>query len=470
MDAILPNDILLLIGEQLPHRADRWSLIFVSRHFHELFLPSLYRCIHFHNWIAARSFFLSITTRPTLASAVRELDVSGWQPELTSDTEREDLRKWNPMRQAIQIYSHSVEEQVQWEDDLVKGLGDAWIALILPMLNQLRRVHLDLSAHTPILERVIKRAVFRERHSHTQTMLRYLRDVSLHRRDDIDHPDARRKSSNNQDSAGSAVLLSFFHLPSVRTIVASSVMDPSSVEGLEHTIENPRARVSPITEIDLRASSGNQGMEALIAPCANLLSFKYQHSDTHVLSQGYQPTAFHRALAGSKETLHTLWLDHYGDHYAFTAAGLNQSHDEWFGSLAEFTALRELRIRLPNLLDIRYQSEPSMSLVEVLPSSLETLFIEGCEERHMTMLGAQLQAVIKSRSRARNLRRVDIEGAFRNDPFDEFRESGGLPSGHPSGNFIREKIIQMAESLHIACAIAGAEFRLHDRALTQPSG
>lgn len=398
MHGTLPNDVLLLVGEQLQHHADRWNLIFVSRHFNHLFLPSIYRLVQLGNWHAVRSFFLSIANRPFLASAVRELDLSGWQPGFTSDAERDQLRSCSLIEQQVKRSSHSGDEKERWENDLSNGSGDAWVALILPMLSSLRQLHLNYSTHVPHLERIMQRAIFCERPPCSEPAFQYLREVSLHYRHDFDLLHARDNTPIAPNSPGSAILLSFFRLPSVRKVIANSVVDPSSTEAERETPETPAAGYSSMTEIDFRASSGNQGMEMLIATCANLKSFKYQLSDANVLSRGYQPAAFRRSLARSKETLHTLWLDHYGEHYAFTVAGLNQSRDEWFGSLADFTALRELRIRLPNLLDIQYRTEPSTDLIECLPPSLETLFIEGCEDRHMVVLASQLRIVVKKTS------------------------------------------------------------------------
>ena len=80
-------------------------------------------------------------------------------------------------------------------------------------------------------------------------------------------------------------------------------------------------------------------MHALIASCANLKSFKYRYSDAYILSCGYKPMALYKSLAHSKATLQILWLDQYGIHYEYIVVGLNQTRDEWFGSLADFTAL-----------------------------------------------------------------------------------------------------------------------------------
>lgn len=460
MDLILPNDVLLLIGEQLEQRADRRNLVFVSHHFHNLFLPLVYRKASIYHWQNANSFLHALLQRPALARAVRELDITDWHARSVSEDECNEIRTSASLVAWLGAVSCSTLESDQWAQSLGQGLADAWIALILPLLSQLRKLSLAYTSKSPYLDQIMQRAVDCKQPFSDQPAFRHLREVSLHHREDLDH--SEHLESGTQLS--STLLLSFFQLPSVRAIAANSVVDPSSTR--EPTdYEKPRLAFSSITDIDFRASSGNYGMEILVSSCAELKSFKYQHSDSHILSHGYQPSAFHRSLIHSKKSLQILWLDHYGSHYPFTAAGLNQSHDECFGSLVEFTALKEVRVRLPNLLDIRYQNEPTVPLMECLPPSLETLYIEGCEERYLGMLVSQLQSVVKIRqTHFPRLKRVDIEGAFQNIPSDDDGQVASSESELPA--VIKDKIYQAAEPLHIDCVNAGLELHLHDRALS----
>lgn len=466
----LPNDVLLLVGEQLESHADRWNLIFVSRHFHELFVSLLYRVVRLNNWRDAYSFLCAITNRPPLTRAVHELDLSGWQIEPISQEDWKSLQSSVTMKDRVETSSYS-HETAQWNQHLGTGRGDAWTALMLPLLSQLRQLHIVYSTHPICLNRIMQRAINGERPFQPQPVFQHLRKVSLHRQEDVDHSPAQEVVGDDSHQISSALLLSFFRLPSMRSLVANSVADPTSDDSdfdAEKT-EQSHSSLSSITEIDLRHSSGNRGMEALIASCTDLKSFKYQHSDSHLASQGYLPTAFYRSLTRSKQTLQTLWLDHYGDHYPFTSAGLNQTHDEWFGSLADFSALREVRIRLPNLLDIRYQSEPTTPLINCLPGSLEILYIEGCEERQMGMLVSQLRTVVKNRhSRFPRLRCLDIEGAFQNASGDELGDTS-VPVSSPADHTIKPKIMQAAELLHEDCASAGMELHVHDRAFSKDS-
>ncbi|KAJ5367901.1 uncharacterized protein N7496_007661 [Penicillium cataractarum] len=465
----LPNDVLLLVGEHLESHTDRWNLIFVSRHFHDLFVSLLYRVVRLNNWRDAYSFLCAITKRPPLTRAVRELDLSGWQRDLIPQEDWQSLQRSTTLKDCVEVSSYSPDETAQWNEHLATGRGDAWIALMLPLLTQLRQLHIVYYTHPICLNHIMQRAINGERPFQSQPGFQHLRKVSLHHQEDVDHSAAQEDAGNDYHQTSSALLLSFFRLSSMRSLVANSVVDPTSDESdfdVEET-EQSHSGLSSITEIDLRHSSGNHGMEALISSCTDLKSFKYQHSDSHLASHGYLPSAFYHSLTRSKRTLQTLWLDHYGDHYPFTSAGLNQTHDEWFGSLADFSALREIRVRLPNLLDIRYQNEPTTPLLNCLPGSLETLYIEGCEERHMGMLVSQLRTVVKNRpSRFPRLRYLDVEGAFQNASGDELGDTS-VPVSSRTDHTIKAKIMQAAELLHEDCASVGLELHVHDRAFSK---
>ena len=460
MGTVLPDDVLLLIGEQLKDPADRWNLVFASRHFHDLFLPLAYQTISLHDWRQARSFLHAITNRPSSARAVREFVMGGWSSEYTSEHDQEEIRKSSALSERIKEASHSANERIQWQEDLSRGFRDAWAALILPFLSQLRELDLDYTSRSPFLDRVMQRAIAGERPFLCRPAFQHLRQVTLRRRNNTDNSNLV-ENDDDYASPPSSLLLRFFQLPSMRTFIAESVVLPGKPPRPENNEQSP-AGFSPITEIELRINTGSQGMHALIASCANLKSFKYRHSDAHILSRGYEPTALYKSLAHSKATLQTLWLDQYGIHYEYIAVGLNQTRDEWFGSLADFTALRDLRIRLPNLLDIQYQNEPSIPLEQCLPPLLERLFVEGCKERDLPVLVSQLQTVVMNcHSCVPNLQRVDIEGTT------QYSDSGAGNalgfSWYSHGFAKKDEILKMVEPLRRGCIAAGIDLHLHDR-------
>lgn len=457
MSLFLPNDVWLVVGDFIEDQRDRLNLVFSCRHFHDLFLGSLYRSASLDGWTETRSFLGGILRRPRLARAVRELDFHSWKPIALSDDMNPGNYGMSMFTDLAKVLSQSEEEYQQWKDDLKNGTGDAWIALLLPLLSNLQQLHLVYPKRSGYLDRTLRRAVNGEKPFDTQPAFRHLAEVSLNHMDEGD--------DSGKGNYLPSQILPFFKFPSMRAFSADSVIEHHPQGDADENAVLKPLNGSSIDEIRLSASNGRQGMESLISSCSSLRSFKYQHSDSHALAEGYQPSAFYNSLAGSKNSLETLWLDSYGEHHTFTAAGLNESHDEWFGSLVDFTVLKDIRIRLPNLLDIRYQSEPTSPLTEVLPSSLESLYVEGCKENNLSILLSQLELVIKDRkTRFPSLTRLDVEGFFHDE---EDYEDSGYDENSSGEKYIKPRIYESTEVLRSTCEKAGIEFHIRDRVVAE---
>lgn len=447
----LPNDILLLVGESLEDHHDRYSLIFVCRRFHDLFLGYVYRAASITTCCDIQSFLRSVLKRPELARAVRSLHFDRWQDGLSTGDAKitgEDRELFNRWTESI---SKSDDESADWKQDLRNGVSEAWIALLLPLARNLRHLRLIYPKDNNYLDRTLQRAVSGE-----YSAFQSLQEVSL------SHLEC--DSDNTKGSFLPSQILPFFQLPLMRSISADTVMESNSAQEDRGMSEaDPLTDPSSISEITLTAGNGAKGMKSLIASCPSLKSFKYQHSDSHLHAEGYQPSAFYRSLVGNRSTLQTLWLDSCGHHLPFTVTGVNETHDEWFGSLAEFTALKNLRIRLPNLLNIRYQPEPMTSLPDVLPQSLESLYVEGCKENSLSVLLKQIHMVLSQHvSRFPMLNRVDIEGFFHDD--EDYEDSGYEANGGTGEKVvIKPRVYEMVEPLRIACAEVGVDLFLRDR-------
>ncbi|KAH2537058.1 hypothetical protein KXW97_006436 [Aspergillus fumigatus] len=434
MPPSLSNDILLLIGEFLEDHQDRYNLLFVCRHFHGLFRRLVYRYAALKDCSQTRSFLSAALRHPELARAVRALDLSGWRThseayEGTSVTvdEMEVFRNW------AQEISHSDEEYIQWEQDLQQDVAEAWMALLLPLVRNVQQLRLVYPKENKYLDRMMQRAVQREKPFDTQPAFRALRQVSLGHLDDT------------LDSKGT-------YAPS------------QSIRWLNRPL-----RMSSRNQSKSKSKSKST---SIVAACSAIRSFKYQHSDDHLLAEGYQPAAFYRSLSASKHTLHTLWLDSCGVHLPFTMTGANETHEEWFGSLADFKSLKDVRIRLPNLLDIRYQAEPSVPLTELLPAGVESLYVEGCKENSLAMLVNQLRTLLSARHnggvdgesgqppRFKDLKKLEIEGMFHDE--EDYDDSGyeGFAAG---AKVIKPRVYEMVRPLRRDCEFSGVGLFIRDR-------
>lgn len=84
-------------------------------------------------------------------------------------------------------------------------------------------------------------------------------------------------------------------------------------------------------------------------------------------------------------------------------------HHNGFGSLAEFCELRELRIPASTILQYDIDGKPTVSIIDVLPASLEYLHLSHCEENDFYMIMDELYSVLEHRKQKfPNLRRLCV--------------------------------------------------------------
>ncbi|KAL2843311.1 hypothetical protein BJY01DRAFT_235704 [Aspergillus pseudoustus] len=463
MDTV-PDDVILLIGDCLEDRGDCYNAVLVSRRFHTLFSRALFRSAALKNLVQVQLLLKAIVRQPRLASVIRSLDLSLWesapaQPIFSPD-DLAQLSTWT------KDFSYSQEEHLQWERDLLDNEEEAWIALVLSLANNIKQLKLAYPRENKYINRMFDRAV-NLGSSHERPVFLRLEEVSLsHMEDEL-----------SKGSFSPAQLRPFFQMPSMRSVSADTVIEPVLSNGDNAPIADEEAnqslaeelsQTSQITEITLNTSNASHGLDTLLNMCPSLNSLKYQHSDDHALALGFQPSSFFSSLSSTtKPNLQTLWLDNLGTHHAFTSNGLNETYDGYFGSLAEFTALKDLRIRLPNLLDAGYTFEPATPLTEILPSSIERVYVESCKENSLPMLVEQLRSLLEVRKeRFKGLQRVDIEGFFHVD--DEDLDDSGADGGAGTGaRVIKEQVFEVAKPLREACEDAGVQLFLRDRACAQ---
>jgi len=262
---------------------------------------------------------------------------------------------------------------------------------------------------------------------------------------------------DDDDYIHPSTVLPFFRFPSMRVLIASGVVE-TSFEIDKHLSQLPLPGSSSITYLNLWYSNGCYGMRDLISSCANLECF-YNHADTHMLGQRFRPSVFFDSLAPAKKSLRSLWLDYCWYHIAEDIEDPDTPHIYRFGSLADFPKLREVRIRLRNLLDIRPgpggDAVVTTPLIDILPSSIEWLYTEDCKEKYAPILVSQLQDLVSHRrTRVPRLARLDIQGQFHQKQPDEYTIWPGF--------HLKPELHELIDPLCDACQEAGIEFFVRD--------
>ncbi|KAJ5196723.1 hypothetical protein N7449_007202 [Penicillium cf. viridicatum] len=109
-------------------------------------------------------------------------------------------------------------------------------------------------------------------------------------------------------------------------------------------------------------------MREWVQACKALKSFRVFHGAGVVSWDDFQPRKIYDSLSLQKSTLESIWVEAHevvhGDH-----------DDEWLESFVGFTALELICASLPNLVGFDEHNLPVRELLNVLPSSLETLYL-----------------------------------------------------------------------------------------------
>ncbi|KAI9374873.1 hypothetical protein BJX61DRAFT_237155 [Aspergillus egyptiacus] len=459
----LSNEIVHLIGDHLDNIQDCYNAVLISRRFKPLFSRALYRSVALKNRRQVLLLVRAFTKRPRLASFVRSLDFHDWQREslqLALNLTEEDIAIGTSCARTL---SHTAEEHRTWVEHLTEGHEEPWMAFPLTFVNNLQELNLTYpyssTSSEPYMDRIFKRAAKLEKPFNQRPVFQRLRAVSL----TVMSMEDRGEDSDGMGTIDPDQVLAFFLLPSMRSFTVDSLTEYRPWRGEvydDHEKERIPDGVSPIMEINCTKSNGGYGFRTLLPACAALKSFKYQHWDEAVAVDGFMPHEFYKTISRHKSTLETLWLDNLGLHYTITGAGDNDHYNDVFGSFADFSVLKDLRIRLPNLLDVQSGSDPWETLVDILPKTIETLYIEACREVALEMLVRQMLLVLQMRvDRFPAFRRLDIEGHFHGEEI-EFVDWHGWED--VSGG-IRASVYEKVEPLARVCGDAGVEFHLRDR-------
>ncbi|KAL2793281.1 hypothetical protein BJX66DRAFT_231730 [Aspergillus keveii] len=449
----LPIEVLVLIGNAL-EPSQRQRLLQVCRRLRTIFFRLVYTELH----LTGRRIDLltrTIQSYPEIASTVQKLVLKDLA-----------LRSYGPLELSAgrpHYYSSWVDERVQqasrspcarkrWRNGLVLGTGDNWGALILALLENLVDLHIQYPPIPSHIREIIFQAAAPARDS--KPALQKLQKVN------IDLPEDRFLDPARD-------LFPFFHLPSIRSVSASGIIDSDYVPTVgskrkdKGKLSAPRR--SSVEEIKLDCTCGEAfGMPDYITPCANLKRFSFTNlykdsfgapRDRLLRSEFYEP------LLSQKSSLEVLDLNYLGLAYDDTfdnEAGLREnfrlgvapdrSYGRWFGSFAEFTRLTELCIRAPNLLNLSDNKQSLKTpLVDTLPRSLQSLFVSYSSDVYVNILVDGLTELVSvHKERFPSLRRITVcchEAEIR-CVFSQFERLDGL---------------------RLVCSNAGLKFEMHHK-------
>jgi hypothetical protein len=418
--ATLPVEIILTIISYVPDISDRFRLIRVCRRWRDVLLEIAYNRVNI--WGPQfEPLTKLILANPRIGAAIRDLSLRWWD----SYTHRGYMYDTLPdsVEELVEQISESEEEKSDWRQDLLGRNEEAWLALLLTLVPNLTVFSGHYCADAVRVTQVVARAARKEPPFDARPALQRLE--TLH----ITHDDRKTVYP-------SWLFLPFFHLPSLRDVNLSAVKEIEIGDRPDDAAVSSASGTSPVESLVLEnACNGRNGMAEFITSCANLKQFKYQHDNMENWGQSYahfQPRKFYRALLTQKHSLEVLHLSDTGGVSGVRGGDLSDDEDDyhpeaynrWFGSLAEFSQLQDLRIRVQNLLNYPWldedeegtiifygldkDEEEHILLKDILPQSLRSLHVAGCWEEHCALLVPNLEGVLDHQEQFPNLERIEI--------------------------------------------------------------
>lgn len=372
----LPPELLQLIGSDL-NQKDTRNLISTSHRMHSVFQRKLYTnvTLGIKKANTAQSFLYTVTRNPELAGCVQSLALAAWETNQDWDTNRDPEKTierpnfdGDLIRKLVdEATDYSEEEKSVWLQDLEEFYDDAWLALLIPRLTGLRKIGFEWPFGSSHVSKMLYKAAI-----NGGACFPHLEEVNMCWYD-------------TENAVASYQMHPFFKFPSVRKVSGWKVAENAKEEEEEDFEPDPTEipdpaeilkdvslppRCSNVTDIDLSETNAGEGMREWIRACKTLKSFRIIHGGACISYDDLQPRKLYNSLSLHKSTLEAIWVEH--DEYLSDG----DIDNEWMGSFIDFSALKFLRLSLYNLIGLKEQGSPTRKISDVIPSSLETLFLD----------------------------------------------------------------------------------------------
>jgi hypothetical protein len=365
----LPPEILHMVSQHLNNN-DIYHLICSSRRLYTVLQQNLYAevflCGQNHSSQQVVTFLYAVTRDPRLASYVRCLWLEYWDcGDGIIHMDKAELDSEYLLKLVSERTGYSEEEKCKWLKDLEKGEDcDPWLALLIPQLNYLRKILINWAYDAKYVLDMFRKAARGQ-----EPVFRHLEEVYATWWDDT------------EGSIPSHRMTSFFSFPSVRKVGCCCLGEDYDSDDDEYDSDNyesddsihqrrevPLPQTSNITHLDLSNSNAGNGMRDWVQACKALKSFRLIHHGTLGRGENFRPRRLYESLSLHKSTLESIWAEPDEGVYI-------EEQDDWMGSFADFSVLKTICLLLPNLVGFDGNKRPMRKLSDVLPHSLETLYL-----------------------------------------------------------------------------------------------
>lgn len=295
---------------------------------------------------------------------VQVLDLGSWETEGTCDAHGHpsgfDFDR-DLTEKLVREATSDKTQQDKWIEHLAMGITDAWLALAIPRLTNLRKISIVWTGETDYVNNM-----FVEVAQSDIPVFSHLEE-------------AWAAHWDTENGAETELMLPFFKFPSMRKIGGFMLYDGLDWDdeyGQKEPFKDVDIGCSSITDIDLRMTNATNGVQTWIRACKALKTLRIGDGGSTVSYEPSHRGKLYEALLFHKTTLQAISISD-------DSSGMESDENEnsFMGSFAMFTNLKILHIPCETILERGDEGKPTQSLMDVIPSSLELLSLfDGCAE------------------------------------------------------------------------------------------
>jgi hypothetical protein len=358
--AELPLDVLSMLLPMIDSVQDQYNLCLVSKLFHNLCEPLLYRSIEYKGPRALQSLVSRLVNRPDLARRVQYLSLKEIYPISNIPLDPIDPADLSLYKAIIENATTDESFRSSWIRDLEHGNKDALINILLLLVPNVKEMQwwTDIPLYMDLFRHETK--------TPTQTkMLSQLRELYV--------------CSGGELDFGAAELQHFTALPSLTRFECEMAVDRGP---FEMSIEPGSLR--SLSDIQLYQSMvSDEHLNTLIRGCKSLRRFAIEFTE-HLAEdtiQSFDLDTIGDSLQQHKYTLQSLKID-------MEDLSEDPEFDTHFVkgrlcSLRDFTRLRHVELSQRALIGT---GPHPRRLIETLPANIETLVIRKADASIIGML------------------------------------------------------------------------------------
>lgn len=358
----LPDEILCLISRQLDNQHDRLQMATSCRQLYGTLRSTIFWKVMLCNYRPENreikqvsQFLYTLVREPKLARMVQELELDGWDTAATCEFHGYPTKvdyDSDVMEPLVREASGDSDRQKSWISDLERGITDAWLALLIPKLSNLRKISLTWNFEADYVSKMFVEAAKAETpvFSHLE--------------------EAYAAHWDTEGGADTELMLPFFKFPAMRKIGGFRLCDGFEWDengNAENSLRHIEIGCSSVTDIDLDITNATDGLQSWIRSCKALKSFRIRDGGSNISYEPPNQRRLYEALLLHKTTLQAVSISDDLDP--------DENENSFMGTFADFTNLKTLHVPCTGIVERDDEDMPTQGLIEALPSSLELLFL-----------------------------------------------------------------------------------------------